>query len=39
MGSRTRSSSSKEKERWHVAKADGADSIRKVGGEENHDGN
>ena len=38
MGSRAGSSSSKGKERWCVADAVGADSIRKVGGEEKHDG-
>ena len=38
MGSRTGSCSSKGKERLCVAEADGADSIRKAGGEEKRDG-
>ena len=38
MGSCAGSSSSKGNERWRVVEAEGADSIRKAGGEENHDG-
>ena len=38
VASRPGSSSSKGKERWRVAEAVGADPIRKVGGEEKHDG-
>ena len=39
VGSRAGSCSSKGKERLRVAEVDGADSIRKVGGEEKCDGN
>ena len=38
VGSRAKSSSSKGKEIWHAVEAVGADSVKKVGGEEKLDG-